>query len=61
MRDRPNADTPISSAVYLVDISTLGVKQALSVRNYAQNVSSILATSFPEVLDTVFVSRSNQV
>src|ERR1043165_9834334 len=53
MHDRPAPGDPISSAVYLVDASTIGLKQAFSVRNYAQNVSSLLSTSFPEVLDTV--------
>ena len=56
MRDRPNPETPISGAVYLVDVSSLSLKQAMEVRNFAQDISKLLATSFPEVLHTVFVS-----
>jgi hypothetical protein len=56
MRDRPNPEMPISSAVYIVDISAFGIKQAWDLRSYAQDISKLLATSFPEVVDTVFVS-----
>jgi hypothetical protein len=56
MRDRPNPESPILSAVYLVDISAFGIKQAWDLRSYAQDISKLLATSFPEVVDTVFVS-----
>jgi hypothetical protein len=55
MQDRPNPETPISSAVYLVDVASFGIKQALDVRSYAQDISKLLAISFPEVVDTVFV------
>lgn len=56
MRDRPEPEKPISAAVIIVDVATFGLKQAWNVRTYAQNVSKILATNYPEVLDTVFVS-----
>jgi hypothetical protein len=58
MRNRPNPESPVSSAVYLVDVSSFGLRQALEVRNYAQDISKLLATSFPEVVDKVFVSMS---
>jgi hypothetical protein len=56
MRDRPHPHIPVSSAVYLVDVSSFGLKQAFELRNYAQDISKLLATSFPEVVDTVYVS-----
>jgi hypothetical protein len=56
MRDRPNLDQPTSSAVYLVDVARFGVKQGWNLRDYAQDISKLLATVFPEVIDTVFVS-----
>ncbi|KAI3331446.1 CRAL/TRIO domain-containing protein [Xylariaceae sp. AK1471] len=55
MSDRPDPDTPISSAVYLVDVETLSFKQAWSIRGYAQNVTKLLATCYPEVVDKIYV------
>ena len=55
MRDRPEPEKPISAAVIVVDVSSFGLKQAWNVRNYAQNISKILATSCPEVLNSVYV------
>ncbi|KAI1818648.1 CRAL-TRIO domain-containing protein [Poronia punctata] len=55
MQDRPDPHIPVSSAVYLVDVSSFGLKQAFDLRNYAQDISKLLATSFPEVVDTVYV------
>ena len=54
--DRPDPEKPISSAVYLVNVSSFGLKQAWQLRTYAQDISRLLAISFPEVVDTVFVS-----
>lgn len=48
--------TPISSCLYIVDISTFGLKQAWSLRKYTQDISKLLATSYPEVIDRVWVS-----
>lgn len=56
MQDRPNPETPTSSAVYLVDISSFGLKQALDLKGYTQDISKLLATSFPEVVQSVLVS-----
>ena len=56
MRDRPHPETPITSAIYLVDVGSVGLKQGWTLRNYAQDISKLLATSFPEVLNTVYVS-----
>jgi hypothetical protein len=49
--------TLISSCLYIVDISSLGLKQAWSLRQYVQNTSKLLATSYPEVIDRVLVSE----
>jgi hypothetical protein len=46
------------SAVYLVDVAAFGLKQAWDLRSYAQDISKLLAMSYPEVVDTVFVSRT---
>jgi hypothetical protein len=56
MRDRPDPDTPLPSATYIVDASSLGLRQAYDLRYYAQDISTLLSTSFPEVLKTVYVS-----
>jgi hypothetical protein len=54
--DRSMPDVPITSAIYIVDVSALGLKQAWNLRSYAQDVSELLATCFPEVVQTIFVS-----
>ncbi|KAK4164714.1 CRAL-TRIO domain-containing protein [Cladorrhinum sp. PSN259] len=46
---------PVTSAVYLVDIGSFTLKQAWSVRGYAQDISKLLATCYPEVIDRVYV------
>ncbi|KAF2202998.1 CRAL/TRIO domain protein [Delitschia confertaspora ATCC 74209] len=55
IQNRQNPEIPISDAVYLVDIARLGLKQGLDLRNYAQDISKLLATNFPEVVNTVYV------
>lgn len=54
--DRPEPSIPVTSAVYLVDVKSLTLKQAWSVRAYAQDISKLLATCYPEVIDRVYVS-----
>ena len=54
--DRPSPNPPVTSAVYLADISKLTFKQAWNVRSYAQDTSKLLATCYPEVIDRVYVS-----
>jgi hypothetical protein len=49
------ADGPVVSCLYLVDASSLGLKQAWGVKKYAQETSGLLAGSYPEVLSRVFV------
>jgi hypothetical protein len=55
-QDRPDELSPIDSAVYLVDVSKISLKQAWSLRSYAQDISQLLATCYPEVIDRVYVS-----
>jgi hypothetical protein len=56
MGDRPNPDTPVSSVVIIVDIGSFSMKQAWSIRWYGQNISKLLATCFPEVVDKIYVN-----
>ncbi|KAI0423429.1 CRAL/TRIO domain protein [Xylaria sp. FL1042] len=46
---------PISGAVYLVDIASISLRQAWSLRGYAQSITGLLATCYPEVVDTIYV------
>ncbi|KAI1757883.1 CRAL/TRIO domain protein [Xylaria castorea] len=55
MADRPDSDQPVSRAVYLVDITYISLKQAWSIRGYAQSVTGLLATCYPEVVDKIYV------
>ncbi|KAJ4350168.1 uncharacterized protein N0V89_008789 [Didymosphaeria variabile] len=48
-------DGPVINCLYLIDASSLGIKQAWGVKKYAQETSGILAGSYPEVLSRVFV------
>ena len=52
--------TPVSSCLYIVDISAFGLKQAWSLRKYTQDISKLLATSYPEVIDRVWVRAPSQ-
>ena len=58
MPDRPNPTVPVTSAVYLADISELGLRQGWDLRSYAQDISKLLALCYPELIDRVFVRRS---
>jgi hypothetical protein len=56
LSDRPDPHRPITSAVFLVDIASFSFKQAWNVRGYAQDISRLLATCYPETVDKVYVS-----
>ncbi|KAL4938164.1 hypothetical protein BDV06DRAFT_215328 [Aspergillus oleicola] len=45
---------PVTSAVYIVDASSLGLKQSWDVREFAQDISWILATCYPETIHRVY-------
>jgi tRNA G46 methylase TrmB len=56
MKDRPEPHKPVMSAVFLVDIASFSFKQAWNVRGYAQDISKLLATCYPETVKKVYVS-----
>lgn len=56
MTDRSNASTPVSSSIYLVDASELGLKQGWNLKTFAQEISWLLSTCYPETILKVFVS-----
>ncbi|KAJ6104680.1 hypothetical protein N7523_011000 [Penicillium sp. IBT 18751x] len=58
MNDRPDRSTPITSSIYLVDASDLGLKQGWSLRSFAQNISWLLSTCYPETIQRVFVCNA---
>lgn len=58
MKDRLEASKPISKSVYVVDASSLGVKQAWDLRDFARDISWILSTCYPETIDRIYVSHS---
>ncbi|KAI1356052.1 CRAL/TRIO domain protein [Xylaria sp. FL0043] len=51
--DRPSK--PVSGTVYLADIASLSLRQAWNIRGYAQSITGLLATCYPEVVDTIYV------
>ncbi|KAJ5730625.1 SEC14 cytosolic factor [Penicillium malachiteum] len=55
MKDRPRPNVPITSSVYLVDISTFTMKQGWDVKNYTSDIAQLLMTGYPEILDRIFV------
>ncbi|KAJ6003502.1 hypothetical protein N7451_006049 [Penicillium sp. IBT 35674x] len=55
MTDRPNPSVAITSSIYLVDASDLGLKQGWSLRYFAQSISWLLSTCYPETIQRVFV------
>jgi hypothetical protein len=60
MKDRPNLSLPITNFVYLVDASNLGLKQGWSVRTFAQEISWLLSTCYPETIEQIIVSSMAQ-
>ncbi|KAL4961086.1 SEC14 family lipid-binding protein [Aspergillus stella-maris] len=45
---------PVTSCVYIVDVSCLGMKQAWDLREFAQAASWVLSTCFPETIHRVY-------
>ncbi|KAF2662437.1 CRAL/TRIO domain-containing protein [Lophiostoma macrostomum CBS 122681] len=54
---RPISETvpPVSACLYVADISTLGFKQVWNLRKYVQDISKLLSTSYPEVIDRILI------
>ncbi|KAJ5733774.1 SEC14 cytosolic factor [Penicillium malachiteum] len=55
MKDRPRPNVPITSAVYLVDISTMTMNQVWDIKNYTSDIAQLLMTGYPEILGRIFV------
>ncbi|KAJ9251566.1 hypothetical protein DTO195F2_7784 [Paecilomyces variotii] len=55
MRDRPNPSERIRKSIYIVDASSLCLKQAWDLREFAQDISWILSTCYPETIERIFV------
>ncbi|RAH67448.1 SEC14 family lipid-binding protein [Aspergillus aculeatinus CBS 121060] len=52
------AATPVTKSIYLVDATALGLKQAWTLRDFAREISWILATCYPETIETIFVCNA---
>lgn len=55
MTDRPKPSVPITSCTGVVDASSLGLKQGWSLRFFAQEISWLLSTCYPETIERIFV------
>ncbi|PYI01418.1 CRAL/TRIO domain-containing protein [Aspergillus sclerotiicarbonarius CBS 121057] len=58
LRDRPDPETPITKAVYILDASSLGIKQSWDLRDVIRDISSLLTTCYPETIDKIFVGNA---
>ena len=61
MRDRPDGSSPsrpIMNCLYLVDVSTVTLKQAWSLTDFAREVSWILERCYPETIQCIMVRLS---
>jgi hypothetical protein len=57
MTDRADPSAPVTSSTYIVDASSLGIKQGWSLRAFAQETSWLLSTCYPETIEKIFVSQ----
>ncbi|KAL2808897.1 CRAL-TRIO domain-containing protein [Aspergillus granulosus] len=55
IKDRPDPATPIISGIFLIDLSTFTLKSGWNVKNYTQDISGLVATGYPEIVDQVFI------
>ncbi|KAJ5360799.1 hypothetical protein N7517_009990 [Penicillium concentricum] len=58
MTDRPKPSIPVTNSIYIVDASNLGLKQAWGLRFFAQEISWLLSTCYPETIQRVFVCNA---
>ena len=56
--ERPEPAKPITSCLYLVDVSGFSMRQAWNLRNYTYDISKLLANNYPEMIDRVLVGTS---
>jgi hypothetical protein len=59
MQDRARPTVPITSALYLVDISTFTIRQGWDIKNYTSDIGKLLMTGYPEIIDRLLVRLSN--
>ena len=62
MRDRPDGSSPsrpIMNCLYLVDVSTVTLKQAWGLTDFAREVSWILERCYPETIQCIMVRLSS--
>lgn len=55
-----NDGNEITHCIYLVNIASLTLKQVWDLRNYAQDLSRLLAVNYPEVVDRIYVCIPSQ-
>ena len=60
MMDRADPSVPVTSSTYIVDASNMGIKQGWSLRTFAQEISWLLATCYPETIERIFVGPNIQ-
>ena len=53
--ERPEPAKPITSCLYLVDVSGFSIRQAWNLKNYTNDISKLLANNYPEMIDRVLV------
>lgn len=53
--DAAAASSVISSAVIIVDASSLTLMQGFDLRGFARDISGLLTTCYPETVDRIFV------
>lgn len=60
VRERPSPETPIFQATVIADMSGVSLVQIWRIRSWFQTFSK-LADGYPEILDRVVVSQTNQI
>ena len=56
MPDCQAKGSSVVSSVYVINIASFGLRQAWSLKGYAQDVSQLLAICYPEMVDRCYVS-----
>ncbi|OGM44205.1 hypothetical protein ABOM_007696 [Aspergillus bombycis] len=58
MTDRPDSSIPVTKSTCLVDGSALSLKQAWNLRDFAQEVSWIFSTCYPETISHIILCNA---
>ena len=59
--ERPEPAKPITSCLYLVDVSGFSLRQAWNLKNYTYDISKLLANNYPEMIDRVLVGSFQEI